>query len=384
MTVPYAPDIAGRRIGLLTASASRLGGGVFEAVVAQAALLRELKAEPVVVALRDRHSAEDASRLAGCEFHHADVVGPRQVGLAPKLGSLLDAAELDLLHLHGIWMYPSHAAAAWSRRSGRPCLISPHGMLDPWITRQRRWKKALARFGYEGRAWREAAAFHTLTVQEAADVARATGRTENLVIANAAPPVSLAPMAERARHILYLGRIHPKKNIAGLIDAWSRLSAAGQCPPDAKLIIAGWGKAAELAALRQLLHAAPPSVAFVGPQFGANKANLLNQARFLVLPSLSEGLPMTILESWAAGTPVLMSSECNLQIGFKQGAALDCGIDTASIAATLHRALAMSETEWLGMAQAAHRLAAGPFARSTIARQWQRAYAGLMERQAAE
>ena len=54
-------------------------------------------------------------------------------------------------------------------------------------------------------------------------------------------------MAERARHILYLGRIHPKKNIAGLIDAWSRLCAAGQCPSDAKLIIAGWGKAAELA-----------------------------------------------------------------------------------------------------------------------------------------
>lgn len=141
MTAFTEPDIAGRRIGLLTAWASRSGGGVFEAVVAQAALLRELGAEPVVIALRDEASAADAARLAGCEVSHAEVLGPRLVGFAPKLGNLLDAAELDLLHLHGIWMYPSQAAAAWTRRSGKPCLISPHGMLDPWITGRGRWKK---------------------------------------------------------------------------------------------------------------------------------------------------------------------------------------------------------------------------------------------------
>lgn len=384
MTVPYAPDIAGRRIGLLTAAASRLGGGVFDAVVAQAELLRELKAEPVIVAPLDRHSAEDAARLAGCEVHHAEVIGPRHIGLAPKLGALLDSAELDLLHLHGIWRYPSYAAAEWSQRNAKPCLISPHGMLDPWFTGQGRWKRTLARLGYERRAWRGAAAFHALTVQEAADVANATGRSGNIVIANAAPPMGLVPVAERPPTVLYLGRIQPKKNLAELIHAWSRLSAAGQCPPNAKLVIAGWGETRDLAALKQNLRTAPPSIELLGPQFGLDKVRLLNEARFLVLPSLSENLPVTILESWAAGTPVLMSSECNLPIGFKQGAALNCGTDTVSIAAALRRGLAMSETEWLGMAQAAHRLAEGPFSRGAISRQWQRAYARLMEMQGPE
>ena len=150
-TPPIEPDIAGRRIGLLTASASRLGGGVFEAVVTHATLLRELGAEPVIVALKDAHSLDDAARFAGCEVHHADVLGPRQIGYAPRLRAMLDAAELDLLHLHGIWMYPSHAAAGWAARTRKPYVISPHAMLSPWITSRGRWKKALARHGYERR-----------------------------------------------------------------------------------------------------------------------------------------------------------------------------------------------------------------------------------------
>ena len=380
MTTHLGPDIAGRRIGLLTASASRLGGGVFEAVAAHAALLRELGAEPVIVALRDRFSADDAVRFGGCEVRHVAVQGPRMVGYAPDLGAALDAAELDLLHLHGIWMYPSHAAARWAQDSDRPYLISPHGMLDPWITRRGRWKKSLARLGYERRSWHRASAFHALTAQEAADIRKEAGRKQTLVIANPGPEPAPMPVAGRAPTILYLGRIHPKKNLEALVRAWSLI---GAFPSQARLVIAGWGEPRDVAALQESLRGAPPGIAFVGPQFGPDKARLLSEARFMILPSLSEGLPVAILESWAAGTPVLMSSECNLPIGFEQGAAIDCGMDSASIAAALHRALTIGEGEWLAMARAANRLAQGPFSRAAIARQWQRAYASLIANTAA-
>lgn len=178
--------------------------------------------------------------------------------------------------------------------------------------------------------------------------------------------------------ILYLGRIHPKKNLPALIHAWSMLMMEGQCPRDFRLVIAGWGDAQDVAALEQNLRAAPASISFVGPQFGAPKARLLGEARFTVLPSLSEGLPVAILESWAAATPVLKSSQCNLPLGFDQGAAIDCGMDSASIATALRRALTMGESEWLAMARAANRLATGPFSRAAIARQWQRAYAAMI------
>jgi len=370
--------LGGKRIGLLTHSASRLGGGVFEAVAAQAAMLCQLGAQPVVVALRDSHSHADRERFAGAELLHAPRIGPRLFGYSPRLLALLEAARLDLLHLHGVWTYPSRAATLWARRTGRPYLVSPHGMLDRWITRRSRWKKALARHGYEWDSWSQASAFHALTEREAGDIIRESGRSRLVVIANPGPEPAPRPTAMPDPKVLYLGRIHPKKNLGALIAGWSLLDASGALPPGASLILAGWGEQRHVAELERLLARAPASVCFVGPRFGADKARLLAGARFLALPSHSEGLPMVVLEAWAAGTPVLMTRECNLPEGFAASAALDCGYQPCSIAAALAAALALDPTGWRRMSQAAHGLASGRFSARAIARQWERAYAALL------
>ena len=367
--------LAGARIGLLTAAASRLGGGVFEAVAAQAGIVRALGAVPVVVALADPHALEDRAKLGGAELVLADIAGPRQIGYAPDLTRLLDEARLDLLHLHGIWMYPSRAGSVWARRSGRPYLISPHGMLDPWITARGRWKKALARFGYERASWAAATAFHALTPREARDIADQSGRSKSLVIANAGPALGAAPTAMRPPNVLYLGRIHPKKNLGGLIAGWRM----AMLPPQARLIIAGWGDEGDVADLRALLAGlGDVSIEFVGPVWGKAKQRLLETARFVALPSFSEGLPMVVLEAWAAGTPTIMSQGCNLDQGFEVGAALRCGTDPADIARVLEAGFALTEPGWLAMARAAQRLAGGPFAPATIARCWGDAYGALL------
>ena len=371
-------NLAGRRIGLLTASASRLGGGVFEAVVAQADLLRDLGAVPVVLALDDVYGAEDEPRFGGAEVVRSRVRGPRQFGFAPTLAAQLQAAWLDCLHLHGIWMYPSRAGADWARETGRPYLISPHGMLDPWITRRGRWKKALARAGYERAGWRAATAFHALTGREAGDIARESGRTDSLIIANPSPEPGALPQAPRLPQILFLSRVHPKKNLAPLVAAWRELAVAGQLPEGAALTVAGWGEPQDVAALKASLVGAPTSLRFIGPCFGADKARELGAARFVILPSLSEGLPMTLLEAWAAGTPTLQTTECNLPEGFAAGAALDCGMDQASIRAALRNALAMPAGQWLNMAASAQQLAKGHFSRERIAGRWAETYASLI------
>ena len=68
-------SITGQRIGLLTASASRLGGGVSEAVIAQAQLLAELGAEPHVFALEDHFSEADRPRFGDVkvELHRVKI-----------------------------------------------------------------------------------------------------------------------------------------------------------------------------------------------------------------------------------------------------------------------------------------------------------------------
>ena len=366
--------LAGIRIGLLTASASRLGGGVFEAVVTQAEVIRSLGGEAPVFALTDLYSELDAGRFAPGSVHCRAVLGPAQIGFAPGLVGDLLAADLDCLHLHGIWMYPSRAGAQWARRAGRPYLVSPHGMLDPWITARGRWKKAIARHGYERASWRAAIALHALTTREAADIQCETGRSDSVVIPNAGPARRPGPNAARCAEIAYIGRIHPKKNLLALIAAWT----AARLPEGSRLTLAGWGELNDVAELRAAVAAAGPSVEFVGPVYDDAKRALLERARFTILPSLSEGLPMAILEGWAAGTPSIMTAQCNLPEGFAGGAALECGWAEEQIALALEQALALDLPSWFGMASAAQELAAGPFSAQTIASRWADAYLGAI------
>lgn len=364
--------LAGLRIGLVTASASRLGGGVFEAVATQAALVRELGGEAPVFALADRHSSEDAHRFAGSDLVHCPVSGPAQLGYAPQLLPLLLKAELDCLHLHGIWMYPSRAATRWARLTGRRYLISPHGMLDPNTTQRRAWRKWLGRMLYERANWRSASAFHSLTATEAANIRSEAGDVPLVMIPNAGPAPGPEALAARTPLVVFLGRIHAVKNLAALVEGWRR----ARLPAAAKLIIAGWGEQAEVARLEALIAAAGSSVAFVGPVYGVAKQDLLSSARFLMLPSLSDAMPVAVLEGWAAGTPAILTASCNLPEGFAAGAAIECGYSPDAIANALETALAIDEATWLTMAAAAQDLARGPFSAASIAARWAAAYRG--------
>jgi len=370
--------IVSPRIGLLSAWLSRNNGGVFEAVLWQASMIRKAGFVPVVIGLIDEHHKDDLKRFGDCEVIAVPVAGPGAVGFAPGLARALREGGLDLLHLHGIWMYPSRAAARWAAGSGRPYLISPHGMLDPWILARGRAKKWLARVGYEQDSWRRASRFHALTEAERDDIERVTGGLA-AVIPNSVRPSAIPPMvADRAWTMAYLGRIHPKKNIAALVAAWGREREA-VAHRDARLVIAGWGEVGDVADFEALIASTKdPSISFIGPLFGHAKAAMIAEARFLCLPSLSEGLPMTILEAWSAATPTLMSRACHLEEGFAAGAAIDCGTDPAMIGSALSTALAMSNEEWLAMSQRAEALAASRFAPERVAAAWQTLYDTLL------
>lgn len=365
--------LAGRRIGLLTAWASRSGGGVFEAVVRQAAMIRELGGEALVFALQDAFSDADAARFSPSPVATFRVVGPRQIGFAPTLERALIDADLDLLHLHGIWMYPSRAATAWRRRCRRPYLISVHGMLDPTTINRRPWKKALGRRLYEDASWCAADRFHALTGVEAANIRAQVPEAAISVIPNAAPALT-GPKADRAARYVYLGRIHPQKNLEALIAAWPLARPSG----DAELVIAGWGEAADVARIEALIAQAGPGIRYIGPVHGKAKTDLLTSARFLVLPSLGEAMPMAVLEGWAAGVPAIVSRQSNLPEGVERGAALACDTDPESIAAALRQAFALGAEDYAAMVRSAQDLAGGPYAAQTVAGMWGALY-GTMQ-----
>jgi len=104
--------------------------------------------------------------------------------------------------------------------------------------------------------------------------------------------------------LLYIGRLAKGKGLCELLQA---LKLAHAQDAKVRLIIAGGGP--EEGRLRHLVDELGLSgdVSFAGPVFGESKIRLLADSDALVLASYSEGLPYALLESMAAGAPVIVT-----------------------------------------------------------------------------
>jgi glycosyltransferase involved in cell wall biosynthesis len=368
------------RVGYLVSRLSRLGGGVSEAVVNLSLALKN--AEDIqlrIFAGRDEFTDDDCRRLEGIQVFSQKVRGPKAINFIPGLYSAVLNADLDLLHVHGIWQYPSAVAAMWNSKTKRPYVVSPHGMLDPWILSRGRIKKLFANLAYERRNVRHAAVVHAVTDQEASEISSYSPRALVTVIPNGIDvglQVGQASHVPRRATVGFIGRIHPKKNLCAAIDAWSTLS---NIMKGWRFVIAGWGEPEHVRAVEAKIGCLSPgcNIEFVGPLYGSDKARLLSEARFMLLPSFGEGLPMAVLEAWAKGTPTLMSDFCNLPEAFQMGASLSCGVSVDTIRACLSEALTLTPERWVAMSEASVALVRSRYSSTVVADKWIQTYRAL-------
>lgn len=371
------------KIGALTSSISRNAGGLFESVRAlNRATIQAADVGVEVFGLSDGYSENDLSGWSPMNVTMSNILGPAAFGFAPRLNRRLIHAKLDLIHAHGIWMYPSIASLRWAKTSGKPYIISPHGMLDPWAVSHSRWKKRLAFLAYEGAHLRGATCLRALCLSEAESM-RAYGLHNPIAIIpngvdlpNSIKPRQLPLWANRlskeSKVLFFLGRLHPKKGLPNLLHAWGYARQPGAAMSgDWHLVIAGWeegGHSAELERLTEKLGL-QSTVHFVGPQYGAEKVASFSRANAFVLPSFSEGLPMAVLEGWSYSLPVLMTSQCNLPEGFAANAAIRIEPEVSSITEGLRALFAMDDDSLQSMGSRGRRLAEQRFNWSTIGKE---------------
>lgn len=371
---------AALKVGLLTASLSRRAGGLYDAIRHLAGSLHKPPLEIHVFGLTEPDTARDRVGWGQLPVQTCAVRGPRFFGYAPTLAPALAAANLDLLHVHGLWMYPSAASQQWSQRQHKPTIITPHGMLDPWAVRNARWKKRLAGWLYEYAHLRGAACLHALCAAEA-EAIRAYGlRNPICIIPNGINPPAATPgepapwqatLPDNAKVLFYLGRLHPKKGLPHLLRAWAAAYFASEHANPWHLVIAGWDQGShetELKAQAQRLGL-QTCVHFVGPQFNAAKHTSYHRADAFILPSFSEGLPMTVLEAWSYGLPVLMTPQCNLPEGFQAEAALRIDPEPERIAQGLAALFTMPDQDRKAMGERGRALVAQRFTWPHIAQQ---------------
>ena len=325
-----------------------MNGGIFDAMRnLTIAIASEKRYLPEVFSASDAYTRIDEPLWGDLPTRTFPTCGPRLFGYAPGLAAALETWNADILHVHGIWTYPSVVAPRWSRGTRR-YLVSPHGLLKPWALRNSRWKKRIAALLYEDEHLRRADCLHALNSAEA-EALRAYGLKNPIcVIPNGTTmrDDTALQVSRKGRSILYLGRFHPSKGLRTLIEAWSaarvEAAAAGW-----RLTLAGWDQNRHRAELERLADQLQvrSSVDFIGPQFGADKDRCFAEASAFALPSKSEGQPVSILEAWSWKLPVLMTPECNLPEGAAAGAAIMMEPEVNSIAAALRRLFSLTDSE---------------------------------------
>ena len=308
-------------------------------------------------------------------FHHALTAIARQ--------------GLDLLHNHGLWMFPNHYARQVAVAANIPLVISPRGMVEQWSLGRSRWKKWLVWHAFEKTNLACAAMFHATSHEEAASI-RALGLRQPIaMIPNGIEIPEAGASGDRAlleqkfselrgrRWLLFLSRLHPKKGVLELLRVWQRLHAQF---PDWHLVLAGPDldgySATVLAAVNHLQVTG--RVTITGMLSGELKDSAWAGAELFVLPTYSENFGISVAEALAHGCPALTTHGAPWRGLTEQRCGWWIEMTESELAAALTAALQLPAEERLAMGARGRDWMRRDFSWAGIAERMQSAYAHLL------
>jgi glycosyltransferase involved in cell wall biosynthesis len=232
--------------------------------------------------------------------------------------------DFDVVHVHAVFSHASLAAGAACRRSGVRYIVRPLGSLEPWSLQQRALLKRIMWHGGVGRLLHGAAAIHYTTQEEQRGAETSDVPKRGVVVPLgvdagwADRPPGHGAFARRlglegVPYVLTLSRLHPKKGLDLLLDAFQdvvqqpRFSAW-------RLVVAGDGAESYVASLKRRARSpsGPGAVMFVGWLDGPVKVDALQSAALFALPSHQENFALAAAEAMASGVPVLVGTGVNL------------------------------------------------------------------------
>ncbi|MBT8763371.1 glycosyltransferase [Desulfohalobiaceae bacterium Ax17] len=233
--------------------------------------------------------------------------------------------KFDLVHIVAVWNYPITAAAHYCKRYKKPYLISPRGLLYPYTTGKKSWKKWPYYHLMIKKTLRCASAIHYTTEDEKELCHRFLGLNNQAVVVpnglellkfEALPPgdefFNTYPHLSDKRLLLYLGRINWKKGLDILIEAFSYLVKNRK---DAHLVLVGGddgdGYKEKIERLVKK-YGIEKYVTFTGILSGSKKLAAYRAVEIFILPSYSENFGMVVVEAMACGCPVIISNRVGI------------------------------------------------------------------------
>lgn len=241
----------------------------------------------------------------------------------------------DYVIVHGLWQYHNYAVYKTIKIHKKQNLkipkviIMPHGMLDPYFQKaaDRKWKafrNELVWSLIEKKCINQAdAVFYTC--EEEMRLAATTfksykpQKTFNVGYGIQMPPENniilkeefykSCPAVKEKKYFLFLSRIHEKKGVDLLINAYKELCKGGSDFPD--LVLAG---PIESDYAKEMIQLASDNskIHFSGMLSGKSKWGAFYNCEAYFLPSHQENFGIAIVEAMACKKPVLITKNVNI------------------------------------------------------------------------
>ncbi|MCM4160826.1 glycosyltransferase [Antarcticibacterium flavum] len=311
-------------------------------------------ADLVVVTAKTSNPLE----LKGVKVYDLNLGLSRWWFLKKDFKNILLNEKPDVVHINGIWDPQNWLFQQACIEQNIKVLLSPHGMLEPYILKKNSLKKKLALALYQKKAIQSANYLHATAYAELKQIRRLGFSSPAKIIPNGIDICEVISKneiesPENENNILFLSRIHPKKGIEILIKSISCLN-----DPNLKITIAGEGEDVYIEQLKNLCieKEVDHLFDFVGGVYGKQKWKLYAEADFFVLPTYSENFGIVIIEALAAGVPVITTQGTP----WEELVANNCGwwidLSVPNLTDTIKEALALSQKERIKMRENGIRL----------------------------
>lgn len=347
-------------------------------------LVKQLREEWVDAEIVTRNILSNPNVAADPFILSYDVKKPLPFGLDSKYKSFLEKHLGDIFHIESIYTYPTIIAAWIAQRKGIPYIVAPRGMLYANALKHNAIRKKLFNKLFLIRDLNKAVAIH-VTCQEEMRQVRDAGVTAPIaIIPNSIKiPETLPAVCKKDKfRVGFLGRINSIKNIDGLLRAWD-IAGLGK-RDDLELVIVGGTNLAEEVAYLEELHKIESergitNIVWKGAVYGEEKDKILETLSCMVLCSHSENFGMSVVEAMLYGIPVIAAkttpwSELN---EFKCGRWVDN--DDQTLSDTLKKAVSLSDSEWLEMANNGQKIAVQNYSAKTLSQNLIQLYHWVLE-----